>query len=129
MPRSSMARRMFASSRRSNCLRLAPLSTISPSLSSTQGSPSLGMACAADSAGAAREVPDILLVCQCRSVAAPFDSKQEPAPGAGLERWCTVKYMFLLYANKSLDELGPEEARQLFDAWKSANTQMADAGV
>ena len=62
-------------------------------------------------------------------MAAPFDSKQEPAPGAGLERWCTVKYMFLLYANKSLDELAPEEARQLFEAWNSATTQMAEAGV
>ena len=62
-------------------------------------------------------------------MAAPFDSKQEPAPGAGLERWCPVKYMFLLYANKSLDELEPEEAVQLFEAWKSANTQMAEAGV
>ena len=62
-------------------------------------------------------------------MAAPFDSKQEPAPGAGLERWCPVKYMFLLYANKSLDELEPGEARQLFEAWKSANTQMAEAGV
>ena len=62
-------------------------------------------------------------------MAAPFDSKQEPAPGAGPERWCPVKYMFLLYANKSLDELEPEEAVQLFEAWKSANTQMAEAGV
>ena len=62
-------------------------------------------------------------------MAAPFDSKQEPAPGAGLERWCPVKYMFLLYANKSLDELGPEEARQLFEAWNSATAQMAEAGV
>ena len=62
-------------------------------------------------------------------MAASFDSKQEPAPGAGLERWCPVKYMFLLYANKSLDELEPEEAVQLFEAWKSANTQMAEAGV
>ena len=62
-------------------------------------------------------------------MAASFDSKQEPAPGAGPERWCPVKYMFLLYANKSLDELEPAEARQLFEAWKSANTQMAEAGV
>jgi len=40
-----------------------------------------------------------------------------------------VKYMFLLYANKPLDELGPEEARQLFEDWNSATTQMAEAGV
>jgi hypothetical protein len=37
--------------------------------------------------------------------------------------------MFLLYANKSLDELGPGEARQLFEAWNSATSQMAEAGV
>ena len=37
--------------------------------------------------------------------------------------------MFLLYANKSLDELGPDEARQLFEAWNSATAQMAEAGV
>src|SRR5262245_57822449 len=53
--------------------------------------------------------------------------------GAGarsrLERWCTVKYMFLLYANKALDELRPDEARQLFEDWNSATTQMAEAGV
>ena len=40
-----------------------------------------------------------------------------------------MKYMFLLYANKALDELGPDEARQLFEAWDSATTQMAEAGV
>ena len=40
-----------------------------------------------------------------------------------------MKYMFLLYANKSLDELGEDEARQLFTAWGSATSDMAEAGV
>jgi hypothetical protein len=40
-----------------------------------------------------------------------------------------VKYMFLLYANKALDELRPDEARQMFEDWNSATTQMAEAGV
>ena len=40
-----------------------------------------------------------------------------------------MKYMFLLYANKSLDELGEDEARQLFTAWDSATSEMAEAGV
>ncbi len=40
-----------------------------------------------------------------------------------------MKYMFLLYADKPLDELGADEARQLFEAWNSATTQMAEAGV
>lgn len=40
-----------------------------------------------------------------------------------------MKYMFLLYASKSLDELGADEARQLFEAWNSANSDMAEAGV
>ena len=40
-----------------------------------------------------------------------------------------MKYMFLLYANKPLDELGPGEARQLFEAWNSATSEMAEAGV
>ena len=40
-----------------------------------------------------------------------------------------MKYMFLLYANKPLDELGPGEARQVFEAWNAATSQMAEAGV
>ena len=40
-----------------------------------------------------------------------------------------MKYMFLLYANKSLDELGEDETRQLFTAWDSATSEMAEAGV
>jgi hypothetical protein len=40
-----------------------------------------------------------------------------------------VKYMFLLYANKPLPEPGTDEARQLIQAWDSANAEMAEAGV
>jgi hypothetical protein len=40
-----------------------------------------------------------------------------------------VKYMFLLYANKPLDELDAGEARQLFEDWASATTEMGAAGV
>src|SRR5260370_25461104 len=146
MPRSSMARRMVASSRGSECLLLAPLSTISPSLSSAQGSPRLGMASTADSAGAAREVPDIPLVCQYllravtvrrtlgilvegvdSGVRLSTSNRSRRQGPAGKE--VTVKYMFLLYADKPLDELGADEARQLFEAWNSATTQMAEAGV
>jgi hypothetical protein len=59
----------------------------------------------------------------------PFDSTQEPAYRAGQERWCTVKYMFLLYADKPLPEPGTDEARQLFEAWNLATKDMAEAGV
>lgn len=40
-----------------------------------------------------------------------------------------MKYMFLLYANKPLPEPGTDEARQLIQAWDSANAEMAEAGV
>jgi hypothetical protein len=40
-----------------------------------------------------------------------------------------VKYMFLLYANKPLPEPGTDEARQLLEAWGSATSEMAEAGV
>jgi hypothetical protein len=62
-------------------------------------------------------------------VGAPFDFRQGAGAKAGRERWCTVKYMFLLYANKPLDELDEDEARQLFEAWTSATSEMAGAGV
>src|SRR5579859_375380 len=61
-----MARRMFACSNCSNCHLLPPLSTISPSLSSTHGSYGTGTAGAPVPAGAVREVTDIPLVCQQR---------------------------------------------------------------
>jgi hypothetical protein len=37
--------------------------------------------------------------------------------------------MFLLYANKQLDELDADESRQLFEDWASATSEMAAAGV
>jgi len=40
-----------------------------------------------------------------------------------------VKYMFLLYADKPLPEPGTDEARQLLEAWGSATSEMAEAGV
>ena len=40
-----------------------------------------------------------------------------------------MKYMFLLYANKPLPEPGTDEARQLLEAWDTATSQMAEAGV
>jgi len=40
-----------------------------------------------------------------------------------------VKYMFLLYADKPLPEPGTDEARQLFQAWNAATSEMAEAGV
>ena len=40
-----------------------------------------------------------------------------------------MKYMFLLYSNKPLAELDAAEARQLFEDWASANSEMAGAGV
>ncbi len=40
-----------------------------------------------------------------------------------------MKYMFLLYANKALPEPGTDEARQLLEAWGSATSEMAEAGV
>jgi hypothetical protein len=40
-----------------------------------------------------------------------------------------VKYMFLLYADKPLPEPGTDEARQLLEAWGSATSDMAEAGV
>jgi hypothetical protein len=40
-----------------------------------------------------------------------------------------VKYMFLLYANKQLDELDADESRRLFEDWASATSEMAAAGV
>ena len=40
-----------------------------------------------------------------------------------------MKYMFLLYANKQLDELDADESRQLFEDWASATSEMAAAGV
>jgi hypothetical protein len=48
---------------------------------------------------------------------------------AGEERWCIVKYMFLLYADKPLPEPGTGEARQLLQAWNTATREMAEAGV
>jgi len=47
---------------------------------------------------------------------------------AGLERWQTMKYMFLLYG-KPLPEPGSAEAAELFRAWSTANEAMAKAGV
>ncbi len=40
-----------------------------------------------------------------------------------------MKYMFLLHANKPFPEPGTDEARQLVEAWDSATTEMAEAGV
>ncbi len=40
-----------------------------------------------------------------------------------------MKYMFLLYADKPLPEPGTDEARQLLEAWGSATSEMAEAGV
>ena len=40
-----------------------------------------------------------------------------------------MKYMFLLYANKQLDELDADESRQLFEDWASVTSEMAAAGV
>lgn len=40
-----------------------------------------------------------------------------------------MKYMFLLYADKPLPEPGTDESRQLLEAWGSATSEMAEAGV
>ena len=40
-----------------------------------------------------------------------------------------MKYMFLLYANRALPEPGTDEARQVIQAWASATSEMAEAGV
>jgi hypothetical protein len=37
--------------------------------------------------------------------------------------------MFLLYANRALPEPGTDEARQVIQAWASATSEMAEAGV
>jgi hypothetical protein len=37
--------------------------------------------------------------------------------------------MFLLYANRPLPGPGTDEARQVFEAWDAATTEMAAAGV
>ena len=60
---SRIAALMLPCSSRSNCCRLRPLSTISPSLSSTHGSPT---ACCAVPATVAGSVMDIPPVCQLR---------------------------------------------------------------
>src|SRR5215472_6104926 len=73
-----MACRMFDCSRCSNCRLLPPLSTISPSLTSTHGSCVPGRAGAPAWACSVREVTDIPLVCQQREAAGPRPWKGEP---------------------------------------------------
>src|SRR5262249_42224230 len=147
-PASSMARRIFACSSFSNCRLLPPLSTISPSLSSTQGSCGPGRAGAPWPAGAAREVADIPLVCQQRGTSAPDRGPGPRRPAGRVDRrpcrstpcrsrhlgrpgrWCMVKYMFLLYGtSESLPEPGTEEFARMLADWDAATGAMARAGV
>jgi hypothetical protein len=91
-------------------------------------------------------VADIPLVCQQRDSAAP-DRSQESWPDvsiaaravrlhakagtlAGEERWCMVKYLFLLYGtSETLPEPGTEEFARMRADWDAATGAMARAGV
>src|SRR5579859_5166861 len=80
-----MARRMFVCSRCSNCRLFPPLSTISPSLSSTHGSCGPGRAEAPATAGVVREVTDIPLVCQQAGRPTPHRGTGSETAGRGVD--------------------------------------------
>jgi len=67
----------------------------------------------------------------CRFRAAPFDSHAEAGVLAGQERWCMVKYMFLLYGGPGdqLPEPGTDEFERMRAEWGAATGAMERAGV